>query len=128
MAGRDLHWLTITEASKLLQSRQVSATEILEDTLEWVKKTDPVTRNFAYLAEKEAREEARARRRRDRARRLPRPSSRRTLHSQSPHQRCWRPDGLELQGVCRLVTQERRRGGTKNAQCRRRPTGQGTYA
>jgi len=58
MAGRDLHWLTITEASKLLQSRQVSATEILEDTLEWVKKTDPVTRNLAYLAEKEAREEA----------------------------------------------------------------------
>ena len=58
MAGRDLHWLTITEASKLLQSRQVSATEILEDTLKWVKKTDPVTRNFAYLAEKEAREEA----------------------------------------------------------------------
>ena len=58
MAGQDLHWLTISEASKLLQSRQVSATEILEDTLEWVKKTDPVTRNFAYLAEKEAREEA----------------------------------------------------------------------
>jgi hypothetical protein len=26
MAGRDLHWLTITEASKLLQARQVSAT------------------------------------------------------------------------------------------------------
>jgi hypothetical protein len=59
MAGRDLHWLTITEASKLLQTRQVSAAEILEDTLEWVKKTDPITRNFAYLAEKEAREEAR---------------------------------------------------------------------
>ena len=59
MAQQDLHWLTITEASKLLQARQVSAAEILEDTLEWVKKTDPITRNFAYLAEKEAREEAR---------------------------------------------------------------------
>jgi aspartyl-tRNA(Asn)/glutamyl-tRNA(Gln) amidotransferase subunit A len=58
MAGPDLHWLTVTEASKLLQTRQVSAAEILEDTLEWVKKTDPITRNFAYLAEKEAREEA----------------------------------------------------------------------
>jgi aspartyl-tRNA(Asn)/glutamyl-tRNA(Gln) amidotransferase subunit A len=58
MSDQELHWLTITQASQLLRNRQISAGEILEQTLEWISKTDPVLHNFAYLAEKEAREEA----------------------------------------------------------------------
>lgn len=59
MAGQDLHWLTISEASTRLAKREVSATEILEDTLAWIEKTDPKTHNFAYLAVDRAREDAR---------------------------------------------------------------------
>ena len=127
MAQQALHWLTITEASKLLQARQISVAEILEDTLEWVKKTDPITRNFAYLAEKEAREEAK---RADEE--IGRGNYRGPLHGipytvKALISVAGAPMAWNSKVYAKLVTQEGRRGGTKNAQRVRRVAGQGAY-
>jgi len=55
----ELHWLGVTEAAAGLRNGTFSSTELVEDTLAWVERAQPVTHAYVELLGDRARAEAR---------------------------------------------------------------------
>lgn len=60
MASGELQWLGLAEAARLIRQGDVSPVEIVEDTLSWIERTDPITRAFVTLLADDALREAKA--------------------------------------------------------------------
>lgn len=54
MSAERPHWLTASEAGAALRRREVSSRELIEDTLDWIEESDPVTNAWVTVTRDDA--------------------------------------------------------------------------